>query len=593
MRPPVEATSELSGGGPFVARVLSPFEEARAFWRLRRNLSRNLIRQTFHDSRLRLFLVLGLSLLFWLGLFWLFADGFQFLQTSLPHTATRVRTVGAIFNLFFLSLLMMLIFSSGIILYSGLFRSRETELLMTLPASAQRVFAHKFHEAVLFSSWGFLLLGSPLLMAYGLVSDAPWYYFAMLLPFMLAFIHIPCALGAIACLAVVRWLPSRRFVLVVGLPVAAGLFALIALTFFALRGAEFAPTPAWLRDTLGRLQFTEQRLFPSWWLTTGLLEAAEGEVAESVLFLTLLLANALFFHQAAVWSAVALFWPGFHRSRASRSRKISLNLSWIDSAVSNLAFFLPKPMRLLMTNDLRLFRRDPVQWTQFLIFFGLLGLYFANIRRLSYDLTHATWVNMVSFLNLAVVGLILSTFTSRFVFPMISLEGRRFWILGRLPIDRSTILWSKFLFAALGSMIPCVSLVMLSDVMLGVQPLIVLLHVLTCLMLCVGLSALAVGMGAKMPNMREDSPSKIAAGFGGTLNLVISTMYILAIVMMTALPCHFYLGAQQADPSGVVFDQEKMLRWMAIGAAASVVVCIAATAIPLRLGIRAFNRLEF
>jgi ABC-2 type transport system permease protein len=228
-----------------------------------------------------------------------------------------------------------------------------------------------------------------------------------------------------------------------------------------------------------------------------------------------------------------------------------------------------------------------------LIFFGLLGLYFANIRRLSYDLSHATWVNMVSFLNLTVVGLILSTFTSRFIFPMISLEGRRFWILGRLPIKRRTILWSKFLFAALGSIVPCLGLVLLSDVMLGVQLFIVALHALTCIMLCVGLSALSVGMGAKMPNLREDSPSKIAAGFGGTLNLVVSTIYILAIVLLTALPCHFYLGAQQADPGGLVFNQTYMLQWMLAGAVASLVLCVVATVIPLRIGIQAFDRLEF
>ena len=67
------------------------------------------------------------------------------------------------------------------------------------------------------------------------------------------------------------------------------------------------------------------------------------------------------------------------------------------------------------------------------------------------------WVNMVSFLNLSVVGLLLSTFTTRFVFPMISLEGRRFWILGLLPVRRTTILWSKFFFAAGGAIIPCSS----------------------------------------------------------------------------------------------------------------------------------------
>jgi len=76
---------------------------------------------------------------------------------------------------------------------------------------------------------------------------------------------------------------------------------------------------------------------------------------------------------------------------------------------------------------------------------------------------------MIGFLNLAVVGLILSTFTTRFIFPMISLEGRRLWILGLLPIRRDAILWSKFIFAAVGSLIPCMTLVLLSDLMLQIQ----------------------------------------------------------------------------------------------------------------------------
>ncbi len=33
-------------------------------------------------------------------------------------------------------------------------------------------------------------------------------------------------------------------------------------------------TIAWFQDVLARLQFSEQRLLPSWWLSTGLLEAA-------------------------------------------------------------------------------------------------------------------------------------------------------------------------------------------------------------------------------------------------------------------------------------------------------------------------------
>ena len=73
--------------------------------------------------------------------------------------------------MFFLSLLVMLFFSTGIIVYTALFHSREAAYLLTTPASADRIFAYKFAEAIGFSSWGFFLLGSPLMVAYGLTVE--------------------------------------------------------------------------------------------------------------------------------------------------------------------------------------------------------------------------------------------------------------------------------------------------------------------------------------------------------------------------------------------------------------------------------------
>ena len=59
-------------------------------------------------------------------------------------------------------------------------------------------------------------------------------------------------------------------------------------------------TPGWFQEVLGRLKFSQQRLLPSWWLSSGLLEAARSEWSESVLFLILMVANALFFRQLAL-----------------------------------------------------------------------------------------------------------------------------------------------------------------------------------------------------------------------------------------------------------------------------------------------------
>ena len=258
-----------------------------------------------------------------------------------------------------------------------------------------------------------------------------------------------------------------------------------------------------------------------------------------------------------------------------------------------LGVFLPLQVRLMAVKDLRLFRRDPVQWSQFLIFFTLLALYFINARRLTFDVTYAGWVNMISFLNLAVIGLLLSTFTTRFVYPMISLEGRRFWILGLLPVRRETIIWGKYLFAMLGSLFPCLLLILLSDLMLGVGRVVVLVHLLACVLLASGLSGLAVGLGAKMPNLRQDSPSRIAAGFGGTLTLVLSTIYITGIVLFTAVPCHFYLSVADNPAAHRNLPAGEFYGWLAAGAAASIALGLVTTLVPLWMGVRAFRKLEF
>ncbi len=357
---------------------------------------------------------------------------------------------------------------------------------------------------------------------------------------------------------------------------------------------------AWFQEMLGRLQFSEHRLFPSWWLSSGLLEAATRDAgvsdrrpwAESLMFLSVLISNAMMCHLWMVHTASKHYRAAYSELAGDRPAARPKGDFWLDRFLLWAMWPLSRQMRLLIVKDLKVFRRDPVQWSQFLIFFALLSLYFMNIRRFSNDVNVVGWVNMISFLNLAVVGLILSTFTTRFIFPMISLEGRRFWILGLLPVDRDAILWSKFLFAALGSMIPCTLLILLSDLMLQIWWKVLLLHQLTCVVLCLGLSGIAVGMGAMMPSLHETSPSKIAAGFGGTLNLVLSAIYIVAVVLLTALPCHYYLiytvGAESRGENASAFVNGMLLGGVFLASALGAF----ATWLPMRRGLRAFRAIE-
>jgi ABC-2 type transport system permease protein len=414
---------------------------------------------------------------------------------------------------------------------------------------------------------------------------------------LIAFVYIPVGLGAILCLEVMYRLPHRRRYVVA----LAGMAAIAAggWLFWSLVGRPESDllTPGWFQDILARLQLTEQRLLPSWWLSSGLLETARGAWTEGLLFLALMISNALFCRQVAVWRAARIYRRAFSRAASVGGFRKPIRRAWLDRGLNRLLARLPRPVRLLLIKDLRLFRRDPVQWSQFVILFALLVLYFLNVRRFSYSMYYAGWVSMVSFLNLAVVGLLMATFTTRFIFPMVSLETRRLWLLGMLPLRRETIVWSKFLFAVASLLFPCSLLVLTSDIVLRVSPAIVGTHLLTCALLCPGLSGIAVGLGARLPSLREESPSRIAAGFGGTLSLVLSTLYIVAVLLLTVLPCHFWLAVHAASRGALPSAQAAPLGawiqiWLWGGSGASVLLAVLATAIPLRIGCRAFRRLE-
>jgi ABC-2 type transport system permease protein len=237
--------------------------------------------------------------------------------------------------------------------------------------------------------------------------------------------------------------------------------------------------------------------------------------------------------------------------------------------------------------DIKMFWRDVSQWSQFALFFGLMAVYVANLRATGYYyLDIPIWRNAVSFLNLGATSLILATLTSRFIFPLISLEGKRFWVIGLAPVRKRELLWQKFWL----SFVTCISfslgVMVISNIMLKVEPLLMVLSCATIVMMNFSLSGLAVGLGAVYPNFREDNPAKIVSGLGGTLNFLTSIAYIIAAIGTEAVL--FQARALKLIPEDYRFAL------MVAGVVGFVVVLSAGvTFIPMSLGLKNLERTEF
>src|SRR6187549_3596010 len=111
--------------------------------------------------------------------YWLFFEGLNFLyRFPLVGSLLSQRILFLIFGFFFV----MLVFSNLIIGYSTLFKSRETQWLLTLPVRHLNVYRWKFIEALAVSSWALIFLSAPMMAAFGAVhSVTPIFYFQIAL----------------------------------------------------------------------------------------------------------------------------------------------------------------------------------------------------------------------------------------------------------------------------------------------------------------------------------------------------------------------------------------------------------------------------
>ena len=329
-----------------------------------------------------------------------------------------------------------------------------------------------------------------------------------------------------------------------------------------------------------------ERLVPVQWISLGLMAAAVGEPDTMVYYLALVWSNGLMLYLGTVWLARKLFRRGFNGVATGGTLRKRYGGGWIDNALGRLVFFLDRQTRLLIIKDFRTFRRDPAQWLQVLIFLGLGVLYFSKMRYFYDKDIGRPFQNGISLLTLTATGFLMCAYTGRFIFPMLSLEGRKFWILGLLPLERDRLLWGKFAFSATGCVFLAEFLVVFSDLMLGMPWTVLLVHVLAVGVLALGLSGLSVGLGACMPNFRETDPSKIAVGFGGTLNLVAGLFFLIVVIGTMAAPFHLVLATP--DP-----DKARFGWWPWVGVVFGLVVGALTIIVPLRAGAKNLRGMEF
>lgn len=485
-----------------------------------------------NESKLKVAVISVSAIGLWLGAFLLFYHGFRFLMAIGNDASGEFNfgdlLMGRMLSIFGLAVFMLLVFSNVLVAFSTMYRSKEVVYLLQAPISFENFFYARFFESVAFSSWSLAYLGSPLLLAYGLQTKAsPLFYLAAPL-YYLPFILVPACIGVVLAMAFVRIFPRLNTGAMIAVAIAgvAGFGLYIFRIMRETRVSEDQLLPAFVSAS-SRMQ---SPFLPSLWASEGILAAAQYDFAAAAYYFGLLLSTALFSVWLSGQLAAWLFYPGYAYLMGQDRQRIKLPGRGVLGRLDAWLRPLPEPLRGLTIKDLKLFWRDPTQWSQFVIFFGIMAIYIANLRNSTRFFEEDKWRLWVACLNTGALSLILATLTSRFVYPLISLEGRRFWILGLAPLTLKQLVWQKFFLSVASTSLFTVPLAALSGIMLALEPIHWFMTVYTVIIANFGLSGLAVGLGALYPNFLEDNPARIVSGMGGTLNLLVSVGYITLLI---------------------------------------------------------------
>jgi ABC-2 type transport system permease protein len=483
----------------------------------------------------------------------------------------------------------LLLLSNLVISYTNLFRNRETAFLLTLPVPTQTVFRWKFIESTLLASWAFLFLIAPLLVAFGLVRGAAWHFYVMTLVLIALFIVLPGVAGAWLAILMGRLLDRRSFQIAV---VGTAILSLALVAFWwkaqpATNALLSERTLEALDQLLAKTRFTMFPFLPSYWLSAAVLQWAEGILRGAAFFALVLLSYTLLFGGLAFTRFGRLFYDTASavQSRVHRGgewtrvffKRESQNSAAPMEKILGAFFWLSRDGRALAIKDIRMFWRDTTQWGQSVMLFGLLGVYIINLRNFTHQLSSEFWINLIAFLNLGVCALNLASVTTRFVFPQFSLEGRRLWIVGLAPMGLARVVKTKFWLASATSFVVTSGLIMLSCYLLKMSWDRVAFFGAVVTIMTFALNGLAVGLGVLYPNLKEANPNKIVSGFGGTLCFVLSSVYILASVLLLGFAATGWHGRAT---------------WAAGGIIAFVLLSFLVGWLPMKLGLQQLNDFE-
>ena len=442
-----------------------------------------------------------------------------------------------IFEMAWVILFVMVMFSATVTSVSTIFLSRDNEILFAAPPPPATLFAMRYTTTSLYTGWMLFLFMLPVLLAYGRVFDAGAWYWPLLPITLLAVILCATGAGMLLTIILVNLFPARRTKdIILYLSICFGI--LIYLMFRLLRPEKLVNPDNYghFIEYLSALSAPTAPYVPAAWAANLLtLNLLERRLDPLLLGLLLLTPAALFILGEAAMNR--WFFRGYTKSSESfgGGRRFAGRIN----------DYRPRPWRRIFHKEAKTLLRDSTEWAQFFMVGALIIVYLYNFKILPLDrafIRQEYLTNLISFLNIGLSAFVCASLAARFVFPAVSSEGGAIVLLQSAPISMRAYLLRKLIFYWPPFTLLALLLIVLSNHLLGVSGPMLWLAPALILPLAWGLPALALGFGALYPDFKAENRAATMGGWGAWLFLLSAMSLIIASIAITAWPIRRLVG---------------------------------------------------
>lgn len=447
-------------------------------------------------------------------------------------------------GLLLLLLMAMLWISSLVTSISSFYFADDLEILLAAPLKSRAVFGAKAAYITLAVSWMPMVFILPVLIAFGQVYDATWWYYpfsvAVLVPYFALPVAVSISVSALL-MAVIdpRWTKALAvFILFVLL---IGLYFVVDLTASVLQSDHRGDQVLRVVNLLGS---ADSLWSPAAWAGRAISEVLEPS-GRSVFPRVSLLFCSMVSAMTFAYALMELFHlRGYTRAKNSRISKRDPN----RPRPARSAYIIGKPGFALALKEFRGVFRDVAQSAQVLFLSCMCVMYLLNIRFFvavdSFpEESRLWWQNLFFIVHCSVAAFFTTAICTRVVFSSISLEGRAYWLLQTAPLRPQSVLKAKFWFWFVPVAVVSAIVFAMGAFVISGRLDFVAVHLLSSVCASYGIVGLGIGLGAYFADFNWEHPSQLALGLGSFLYMLGSALLVFMNVVPTWLMLMITKGA--------------------------------------------------